>query len=69
MVTSSLVARLFKRLGIQAVNYIPHRMDEGMAKQSSGRIAKSQKIHLLVTVDCGINAFDAVACGQCGGMM
>jgi len=67
--SSALLRRLFKRLGIQAVNYIPHRMDEGYGLNSQvAEFAKSQKIHLLVTVDCGINAFDAVAAVNAAGI-
>jgi len=61
-VTSSALLRLLlKRLGIQAVNYIPHRMDEGYGlNEGVAEFAKSQKVQLLITVDCGVNAFSPV---------
>ncbi len=56
--SSALLRRLFNRLGIQTINYIPHRMEEGYGlNQEVAEFAKSQGIHLLITVDCGINAF------------
>ena len=56
--SSALLRRLFNHLGIQTINYIPHRMEEGYGlNQEVAEFAKSQGIHLLITVDCGINAF------------
>ena len=56
--SSALLRRLFDRLGIATVNYIPHRMEEGYGlNQEVAEFAKSQGIQLLITVDCGINAF------------
>ena len=56
--SSALLRRLFDHLGIETVNYIPHRMEEGYGlNQEVAQFAKSQGIHLLITVDCGINAF------------
>jgi len=56
--SSALLRRLFNRLGIQTINYIPHRVEEGYGLNLEvAQFAKSQGIHLLITVDCGINAF------------
>jgi len=56
--SSALLRRLLNHLGIQAVNYIPHRREEGYGlNQEVAEFARSQGIHLLITVDCGINAF------------
>lgn len=56
--SSALLRRLFNRLGIRTINYIPHRMEEGYGlNQEVAEFAKAQGIHLLITVDCGINAF------------
>ena len=60
--SSALLRRTLKRLGINAINYIPHRMDEGYGLNNSiAEFASSQGIHLLITVDCGINAFEPIA--------
>ncbi|MBF0571890.1 MAG: single-stranded-DNA-specific exonuclease RecJ [Candidatus Omnitrophica bacterium] len=59
--SSALLRRLFNHLGIQTINYIPHRMEEGYGlNQEVAEFAKSQGVHLLITVDCGINAFHPV---------
>lgn len=59
--SSALLRRLLNRLGIQAINYIPHRMEEGYGLNLEvAEFARSQGIHLLITVDCGINAFDPI---------
>ena len=66
--SSALLRRTLKRLGITAVNYIPHRMEEGYGlNESIAEFAKGLGVHLLITVDCGINAFAPIeAIGACG---
>ena len=60
--SSALLRRILKRLGISAMNYIPHRMEEGYGLNVSiAQFAQEQGIHLLITVDCGINAFEPIA--------
>jgi len=67
--SSALLRRLFNRLGIQTVNYIPHRMEEGYGlNQEIAPFAKSQGIHLLITVDCGINAFGPIEAINAAGI-
>ncbi|MEI7999166.1 MAG: single-stranded-DNA-specific exonuclease RecJ, partial [Candidatus Omnitrophota bacterium] len=59
--SSALLRRLLIRLGITAVNYIPHRMEEGYGlNHSIADFAKGLGIHLIITVDCGINAFGPI---------
>jgi single-stranded-DNA-specific exonuclease len=56
--SSALLRRLLDHLGITAINYIPHRMEEGYGlNQEIAEIARSQGVRLIITVDCGINAF------------
>ncbi len=67
--SSALLRRLLKRLNIQAINYIPHRMDEGYGlNHTIIDFAKEQGIHLIITVDCGITAFNEVAAIMAAGM-
>jgi len=67
--SSALLRRLLKRLGIAAVNYIPHRMEEGYGLNSQvAEFAKSQKVQLLITVDCGINAFEPIEAVNAAGI-
>ncbi|MDE2010138.1 MAG: single-stranded-DNA-specific exonuclease RecJ [Candidatus Omnitrophica bacterium] len=67
--SSALLRRLFDRLGIGTINYIPHRMEEGYGlNQEIAQFAKSKGVGLIVTVDCGINAFEPVAAIKSAGM-
>jgi single-stranded-DNA-specific exonuclease len=67
--SSALLRRTLKRLGIEAINYIPHRMDEGYGlNHSIVEFAKERGIHLIITVDCGINAVSEVKAINAGGM-
>jgi single-stranded-DNA-specific exonuclease len=67
--SSALLRRTLKRLGIFAVNYIPHRMEEGYGLNVSiAEFAKSQGIHLVITVDCGINAFEPIEAMTAAGI-
>lgn len=59
--SSALLRRILKRLGITAVNYIPHRMEEGYGLNNSiAQFAKNLNVHLIITVDCGIGAFEPI---------
>ncbi|MBI3602622.1 MAG: single-stranded-DNA-specific exonuclease RecJ [Candidatus Omnitrophica bacterium] len=67
--SSALLRRLLKRLGITAVNYIPHRMEEGYGLNCGiVEFAKSLNVHLIITVDCGINAFGPIEAIHRAGM-
>ena len=67
--SSALLRRTLKRFGIAATNYIPHRMEEGYGLNLSiVEFAQSQNIHLIITVDCGINAFEAIEAITKGGI-
>ena len=60
--SSALLRRTLKRVGLDAINYIPHRMEEGYGLNVAiAEFAKAQGIHLIITVDCGINAFEPIA--------
>ncbi|HLD87764.1 MAG TPA: single-stranded-DNA-specific exonuclease RecJ [Candidatus Omnitrophota bacterium] len=69
-VTSSALLRItLKRLGITAISYIPHRMEEGYGLNDAvAQFARSQGIHLIIAVDCGINAFGPVDAINAAGM-
>ncbi len=59
--SSAFLRRLLKRFNIQAVNYIPHRMEEGYGlNHGIVEFAKDLNVHLIITVDCGINAFGPI---------
>ncbi|MBL8012869.1 MAG: DHH family phosphoesterase, partial [Candidatus Omnitrophica bacterium] len=67
--SSALLQRLLKKLGIRAINYIPHRMDEGYGlNHGIVEFAKDQGIHLMITVDCGVTAFAEVQAINAAGI-
>ncbi len=56
---TAVVYRLLRKLGIRALTYIPHRMDEGYGLNVEViPLARSEDVSLIITVDCGITAFD-----------
>ena len=66
---SALLRRLCGRLQIPAVNYIPHRLDEGYGlNENVVEYAQAQGVGLVVTVDCGINAFAPIDALQKNGI-
>jgi single-stranded-DNA-specific exonuclease len=62
-VTSTAVLwRALKKLGLDVVNYIPHRVDEGYGlNHEIIPLAKEMGVSLLITVDCGITSSDEIA--------
>ncbi len=67
--SSALLRRLFDQLGLETINYIPHRMEEGYGLNAEvADFARDQGIHLLITVDCGINAFGPIASIKAAGI-
>ena len=55
--SSAILHNAFKSIGIDVINHIPHRMEDGYGlNHEIAEYAKEQGVHLLVTVDCGISA-------------
>ncbi len=53
----AILKNTLKRLGIDALHYIPHRIKEGYGlTKNILRLAKERQVKLLITVDCGINS-------------
>jgi len=61
-ITSSVILHnTLSQLGIDVLNYIPHRMDEGYGlNEQIVEYAVENKISLLISVDCGITAIKEV---------
>ncbi|MFZ7126917.1 MAG: single-stranded-DNA-specific exonuclease RecJ [Desulfobacterales bacterium] len=59
---TALLVRFLREAGGRVTYYIPHRMTEGYGLQPDhiDRVATKNGVHLIVTVDCGINSFEAV---------
>jgi single-stranded-DNA-specific exonuclease len=59
--STAVVYRLLKKLGIKAMSYIPHRMDEGYGlNYEIVPLAKEWGVGLLITVDCGVTSIGEV---------
>ncbi|HPN87713.1 MAG TPA: single-stranded-DNA-specific exonuclease RecJ [Candidatus Omnitrophota bacterium] len=55
--SAAVLIKTLRALGLDVINYIPHRVEEGYGLNLEiASFAKSQGIHLLITVDCGITA-------------
>mmetsp|Transcript_1635 Transcript_1635/g.1134 ORF Transcript_1635/g.1134 Transcript_1635/m.1134 type:complete len:575 (+) Transcript_1635:1379-3103(+) len=59
---TSILYEFLKNLGIDVHFYIPHRLKEGygLKKENITNYAYSNKIDLIITVDCGSNSIEAV---------
>ena len=61
MAGTALLARFLERLGARVVPFLPHRLRDGYDLSKSGlEAAVSAGASLVVTVDCGILAHEAV---------
>ena len=66
---SALLSSLFSEIGIQNDCYIPHRINEGYGLSKEG-ITRCHQMgaKLIITVDCGIHAFEEIAFAKSLGM-
>jgi len=64
----SVVYQMLKKLGLEATTYIPDRFTEGYGMNVEAiRKLSEDKVNLIITVDCGINAVEeATACVEAG---
>ena len=67
--SAALLIRLLRQLGLDAKAYIPDRLMEGYGPSGEAlvRIAESGA-SLIVTVDCGAQAFEALAMAKAAGV-
>lgn len=67
--SSALLKRFFNALGLPLTVYIPDRIAEGYGPNAAAlQKLRDQGAELLVTVDCGITAYDAIAAGRAAGL-
>lgn len=67
--SAALLIRLFRMLGHQARHYIPDRLLEGYGPSGEALVRLgSEGSSLVVTVDCGAMAFDALAAAHAAGI-
>lgn len=56
-----LLIMVLKKMGLEALHYLPNRLVEGYGISKAGiEFAKNNKATLVVTVDCGISSVDEV---------
>lgn len=66
---SAVLFIVLSGFGIDVVNHIPHRMDDGYGlNQDIVPFLKKEKISLVITVDCGVTALDEVAAMKAQGI-
>ncbi len=57
----ALMLKMLKKLGNNALYYIPNRLEDGYGMSIEGvRYAKEKGVKLIITVDCGISAADEI---------
>lgn len=67
--SAALLARYFKGLGVPVLTHIPDRIAEGYGPNARALLGlRDAGANLLITVDCGVTAFDAIAAACAGGM-
>ncbi len=67
--SAALLVRLLRALGLAAGAYIPDRLLEGYGPSAGALVAlKAAGASLVVTVDCGALAFDALAAAHAAGL-
>jgi single-stranded-DNA-specific exonuclease len=67
--SSALLSRFFRAVGADITVYIPDRMKEGYGPNAPAlRQLRAQGIAVVVTVDCGISAFEALEAAQGVGL-
>ncbi len=61
--SASLIVRWFRAMGLELSIYVPDRINEGYGPSPAAfRRLKAEGAELVVTVDCGAAAHDALAC-------
>lgn len=67
--SSALLKRFFKAQGRDLRVYIPDRINEGYGPNSTALLKlKDEGMRVVITVDCGITAFEPLATGAAAGL-
>lgn len=67
--SSALLKRFFRAQGRDLRVYIPDRIDEGYGPNVAAMLRlRDEGVKVLVTVDCGITAFEPLAAGTAAGL-
>jgi single-stranded-DNA-specific exonuclease len=67
--SSALLRRFFKSVGADLRIYIPDRIAEGYGPNAPALLKlRDEGIKVVITVDCGVTAFDALEAGTAAGL-
>jgi len=67
--SSALLKRFFKAVGSDLRIYIPDRIQEGYGPNAPALLKlREEGMDLVITVDCGVTAFEALAAGTAAGL-
>jgi single-stranded-DNA-specific exonuclease len=67
--SGALLQRFFRAVGTEIETYIPDRMREGYGPNTAAlRTLRERGVKIVITVDCGIGAFEALAEAQAIGL-
>jgi len=67
--SAALLYRFFRAVGLTVRIYVPDRLKEGYGPNSSALLAlKRQGVQLVVTVDCGITAYEPLETAAAAGL-
>lgn len=67
--SSALLKRYFKSLNMDLVVYIPDRIKEGYGPNATAlQKLRDEGVRVVITVDCGATAFDAIDAGTKSGL-
>ena len=67
--SAALLLRFLAAVGVEAGLYVPDRMREGYGPNAPALLRlKEQGVGLVITVDCGTTAYDALAAAQAAGL-
>src|SRR5712692_12023201 len=63
--SAALMTRVLRALGANVEAFVPHRREDGYdLRVSTVQRAAQEGVQLIVTVDCGIVAYDAAGCAR-----
>ncbi|MFZ5930565.1 MAG: single-stranded-DNA-specific exonuclease RecJ [Pseudomonadota bacterium] len=67
--SSALIRRFLAAIGVPLILYIPDRIKEGYGPNAAALTALAgQRVRIVITVDCGTLAYDALAAGTKSGL-
>ena len=64
----AILVTALRRLGAKVTHHLPLRETEGYGLNVPGVMKVSETARLLITVDCGVNAFEAIGAAQNAGL-